>query len=111
MFKVRTINLVWFGERKQKCAVTSIATHIRNMIRGVTKGYKFKMRYAYAHFPIQANIINGNKAIEIKNFIGEKLVRKIDALEGVTITRKEEEKDQIWVQGTSLENVSQTCIH
>jgi large subunit ribosomal protein L9e len=67
------------------------------------------MRYAYAHFPIQANIINGNKAIEIKNFIGEKLVRKIDALEGVTITRKEEEKDQIWVQGTSLENVSQTC--
>ena len=80
------------------------------MIRGVTKGYKFKMRYAYAHFPIQANILPGNKSIEIKNFIGEKLVRKIDALEGVTITRKEEEKDQILVQGTSLENVSQTCI-
>ena len=51
------------------------------------------MRYAYAHFPIQANILSGNKTIEIKNFIGERLVRKINAKEGVTITRKEEEKD------------------
>jgi hypothetical protein len=37
--------------------------------------------------------LTGGKAIEIKNFIGERLVRKIDCKEGVTITRKEEEKD------------------
>jgi large subunit ribosomal protein L9e len=50
-----------------------------------------------------------NKTVEIKNFVGEKLTRKINALEGVTITRGEEEKDQLWVQGISLENTSQTC--
>ena len=39
------------------------------MIRGVTTGFKFRMRLAYKHFPIMTNIINGNKTIEIKNFI------------------------------------------
>ena len=53
------------------------------MVRGVTQGYKFKMRFAYAHFPILCNITNGSKSIEIKNFIGEKIVRKIDCKEGV----------------------------
>jgi ribosomal protein L6P/L9E len=43
------------------------------MIRGVTLGYKFKMRYAYAHFPIQGFITDGGKAVEIRNFLGEKI--------------------------------------
>ena len=60
------------------------------MIRGVTKGYKYRMRFAYAHFPIQANLTNGNKTVEIKNFLGEKYVRKIACLEGVTVDRKED---------------------
>jgi large subunit ribosomal protein L9e len=63
------------------------------MVRGVTQGYKFKMRFAYAHFPILCNITNGNKAIEIKNFIGEKIVRKIDCREGVSIIREEKDVD------------------
>ena len=51
------------------------------MIRGVTLGYKFEMRYAY-----------GGKAVEIKNFLGEKIVRKIPALESVKISINENEK-------------------
>ena len=29
---------------------------INNLIIGVTKGFKYKMRYVYAHFPINVNI-------------------------------------------------------
>lgn len=31
-------------------------TIINNLIIGVTKGFKYKMRYVYAHFPINVNI-------------------------------------------------------
>ena len=50
------------------------------------------------------------KGVEIKNFLGEKHVRKINALEGVTINRTEEAKDELTVQGSNLENTSLTCI-
>ena len=72
------------------------------MINGVINGYKFIMKFAYAHFPIQSNLTNkfyfiidktvliSNKTIEIKNFLGERYVRKIDALEGCSFDRKED---------------------
>ena len=97
---------MWFGARKQKCAVTSIYSHIRNMVRGVTEGYKFKMRSAANHFPINLFVTPDKKTIEIKNFIGERLVRKIQAKEGVSIVKDDKETNQFHVQGTSLENVS-----
>ena len=49
--------------------------------------------------------------MEIKNFLGEKNVRKITALEGVQIHRTEEAKDELTVTGNSLENASLTCTY
>lgn len=34
----------------------TVKTLINNLIIGVTKGFKYKMRYVYAHFPINVNI-------------------------------------------------------
>merc|ERR1712002_1353246 len=42
----------WFGTRKQVAAVRTVCSHIQNMVKGVTKGYQYKMRAVYAHFPI-----------------------------------------------------------
>merc|ERR1711936_899751 len=42
----------WFGKKKQLAAVRTVCSHITNLINGVTKGYKYKMRAVYAHFPI-----------------------------------------------------------
>lgn len=67
------------------------------MIRGVTTGYKFKMVFAYAHFPIIVNLIEKGAAIEIKNFLGEKIVRTIRCLPGVTILRNEAEEKSKYV--------------
>ena len=34
----------------------TVKTIIENLIVGVTRGFKYKMRYVYAHFPINVNI-------------------------------------------------------
>jgi len=67
------------------------------MIRGVTRGYKFKMVFAHAHFPIIANVINKGAAVEIKNFLGEKIVRTIVCKPGTIVSRTEEEKNMLTV--------------
>lgn len=64
----------WFGSRKTTAAIRTALSHVENLITGVTKGYRYKMRFVYAHFPINASITNANKSIEIRNFLGEKKV-------------------------------------
>jgi large subunit ribosomal protein L9e len=44
------------GSRKNVAALRTVRTIIHNMIVGVTKGFKYKMRYVYAHFPINVNV-------------------------------------------------------
>ena len=55
----------------------------QNLIKGVTKGFEYKMRLVYAHFPINANIEENGKLIEIRNFLGEKRVRIVRMLPGL----------------------------
>jgi len=100
---------MWLAKRRQRAKVRSVATHIKNMIRGVTTGYKFKMRLAFAHFPIQTIINNNGKIVEIKNFIGEKVTRKIDAIGETKVTKVEEEKDTLTLTGIDVDDVSRTC--
>ncbi|CAD8213569.1 unnamed protein product [Paramecium octaurelia] len=108
--KSRVSVRMWQSYRKQRCQVNSVASSIKNMIRGVTTGYKFKMVLAYAHFPIIINLLDKGLGIEIKNFLGEKIIRTIKCLPGVTITRNEqEEKNVLTLQGNDLNNVSLTC--
>jgi len=43
-------------------------------------------------------------------FSGEKIIRKINMLPGVKISRREEMKDELIVEGNDLNNVSLSCI-
>lgn len=99
------------GDRKHVAVLRTVKSLIANLITGVTKGYRYKMRYVYAHFPINLNIVetDGKKFVEIRNFLGEKRVRNIPILEGVTAYPSANAKDELTVEGNSLENVSQTC--
>ncbi|KAL8172256.1 hypothetical protein V2J09_024060 [Rumex salicifolius] len=99
----------WFGSRKTTAAIRTALSHVQNLITGVTKGYRYKMRMVYAHFPINASITNANKAIEIRNFLGEKKVRKVDMLDGVTILRSEKVKDELVLDGNDIELVSRSA--
>ncbi|KAJ7959474.1 60S ribosomal protein L9 [Quillaja saponaria] len=99
----------WFGTRKTSAAIRTALSHVGNLITGVTKGYSYKMRFVYAHFPINASITNGSKSIEIRNFLGEKKVRKVDMLDGVNIVRSEKVKDELVLDGNDIELVSRSC--
>ncbi|XP_072982406.1 large ribosomal subunit protein uL6 [Typha latifolia] len=99
----------WFGTRKTMAAIRTAISHVQNLITGVTKGYRYKMRFVYAHFPINASIANSNTSIEIRNFLGEKKVRKVDMLQGVTILRSEKVKDELILDGNDIELVSRSA--
>eukprot|EP00252_Welwitschia_mirabilis_P006964 TRINITY_DN1793_c0_g1_i1.p1 TRINITY_DN1793_c0_g1~~TRINITY_DN1793_c0_g1_i1.p1 ORF type:complete len:190 (-),score=31.55 TRINITY_DN1793_c0_g1_i1:320-889(-) len=99
----------WFGSRKTMAAIRTAISHVQNLITGVTKGYRYKMRFVYAHFPINASIGSTGTNMEIRNFLGEKRVRKVDLLEGVTITRSEKVKDEVILEGNDIELVSRSA--
>merc|ERR1712138_87372 len=86
-----------------------MGSHIQNMVKGFTKGYQYKMRAVYAHFPINCVISNGNKTVEVRNFLGEKFIRKVEMHEGVTVTSSAKMKDELIIEGNSLEAVSQSA--
>ena len=77
--------------------------------RAHTQGFEYKMRLVYAHFPININIEAGNTVVEIRNFLGEKRVRIVKCLPGVTVIRSENVKDELVLSGNDVENVSRSC--
>jgi len=101
------------GNRKNVAALRTVKSLISNLIVGVTKGYKYKMRYVYAHFPINVNIEENKETglgeVEIRNFIGEKIVRRVTMHPGVKVETSSNVKDEIVLTGNSLENVSQSA--
>ncbi|KAI9790249.1 MAG: hypothetical protein M1816_005274 [Peltula sp. TS41687] len=101
------------GVRKNIAALRTVRTLINNLIIGVTKGFRYKMRYVYAHFPINVNIEKNNETglfeVEIRNFIGEKIVRRVTMHAGVDVETSKNQKDEIQLTGISLENVSQSA--
>merc|ERR1712055_874332 len=91
----------WFGKKKQIAAVRTVCSHINNMFQGETKGYLYKMRAVYAHFPINCVITEGGTLIEVRNFLGEKFIRKVRMHPGVTVENSKGQKDELIVQGSS----------
>ena len=101
------------GARKNVAALRTVRSLVNNMIIGVTKGFKYKMRYVYAHFPINVNLDKDNDTglwvVEIRNFLGEKLIRRVQMAEGVDVEASKNVKDELVLTGNSLENVSQSA--
>ena len=54
---------MWLQKKKRNAVLGTVRSTIRNMINGVTNGYKFKMVLAYSHFPIVVNIIENGRVI------------------------------------------------
>merc|ERR1712093_289514 len=101
--------VVWHGARKHVACLRTVRSLIENMITGVTKGFRYKLRAVYAHFPINIIIQDSGKAVEIRNFLGEKRVRHVQLLDGVTISESKSQKDEIVLEGNDVDMVSQSA--
>ncbi|XP_071847871.1 large ribosomal subunit protein uL6-like isoform X2 [Apostichopus japonicus] len=99
----------WFGTKKQLASVRTVCSHIENMIKGVTLGFLYKMRSAYAHFPINCNVKEEGTMLEVRNFLGEKLIRHVRMNPGVLVSLSPKQKDELIIQGNDVELVSSSA--
>jgi len=97
----------WARKREVALVGTALA-HVRNMVRGVTSGYTYKLRIVYAHFPVTIKIKDKEKILTIENFTGEKTPRIVKIVGSAKLKVL---GDEVHVQGTSLKDVSQTAAN
>ena len=97
----------WARKREIALVGTALA-HVRNMIRGVTNGYIYKLKIVYAHFPVTVKVHEKEKNLTIENFTGEKTPRVIRIVGAAKVKVAGED---IYVQGTNLTDVSQTAAN
>jgi large subunit ribosomal protein L6 len=92
--------------KKEAALVGTIYSHIINMIVGVTKGYTYKLKIVFSHFPISVKY--QDKTVLIENFTGERRPRRIKVIGDVKVKI---ETDDIIISGANLEQVSQTAAN
>jgi len=90
--------------RKVKRIIKSYKSEIKNMITGVIKGYEYKMKMIFTHFPTTAKV-EGNK-LRIDNFLGERAPRFAKIVPVVEI--KINKQDSV-IKGADICAVSQTA--
>jgi len=80
-------NLIILGDKKasknEKKIINTIASHIRNMIKGVGEGFEYKLKICSSHFPMTVDIQDNDATV--KNFIGEKIPRKLKIPKNVEV--------------------------
>jgi len=110
--KYRHFEISSFLQTYKQCAVlNTIATHIRNMITGVTKGYRYKMHLVKKHFPIEININNEKNCLEIGRFLGGREVKCVGLLDGVKVQKNEKNSEELWFDSPDVVTVSLNCSH
>jgi len=99
---------VWaeWPRKKEAALVGTIHSHIKNMIDGVQKGFVYKLKIVFSHFPISVKV--QGKTLLIENFTGERRERKVKIIGDVDVKIQSED---IIVEGVNLEEVSQTAAN
>ena len=92
--------------KTQKALINTFEAHIKNMMKGVTEGFEFKLKICSGHFPMLVKV-EGNVLV-VKNFLGEKVPRKAKIRSDVKVEVK---GDEVVVTGANKELVGQTAAN
>ncbi|WP_435197054.1 50S ribosomal protein L6 [Natronomonas sp. EA1] len=91
-------------DAKTNSTVGTFASHIENMVHGVTTGWEYQMKVVYSHFPMQVKV-EGDEVV-ISNFLGERHPRRAE-IRGDTEVQVDGE--ELTLSGPSIEDVGQTA--
>jgi len=94
------------SRKKIRAIAGTYASHIKNMIIGVTEGFFYKLAIVHAHFPMQVAITKDGDAVSVSNFLDERKPRMAKIVEGAKVELKGKE---IVVSGINKEAVGQTA--
>jgi len=103
--KIITLQANW-PRKREAALVGTVCSHIQNMITGVTKGFTYKLKIVFSHFPISVKVKENTVVIE--NFTGERSPRIAKIIGDTKVVVKGED---IIVQGINIEDSSQTAAN
>jgi len=92
--------------KREASLVGTVSSHINNMMTGVKKGFTYKMKIVFSHFPISVKV--REKMVSIENFTGERSPRVTRIMGEANVVVKGED---VIVQGINIEDVSQTAAN
>ena len=102
----RVIFTPFSAKKKDNVIINTVSSIVSNMVTGVTKGYTYKVKVVYAHFPI--TVKTKGKQVLVENFVGERSPRVAEIVGDSKVTV---EGDDVMVKGVSLEDVGQTAAN
>ena len=102
-----TLKLSIDNPRKTEAAlVGTISAHVKNMIKGVSQGFIYKMKIVFVHFPTAVKVVE--KEVHIENFVGERKPRVATIVGDTKVTVKQ---DDVIIEGIDINEVSQTAAN
>ncbi len=93
--------------RKHEMAeFNTVASEIRSAVQGVEKGFEYRLKIVYAHFPIKVQVKGADVIIE--NFLGERHPRKARVMGKAKVSVS---GDHITVSSVDVEEAGQTAAN
>lgn len=96
------------GNKGDKRQIKTMIAHIKNIFRGFKEPFVYRLQIASIHFPMNVTYDNAKKEILIKNFLGEKTVRKAKIENDVDVKI---EKDIIVLTSYNKESAGQSAAN
>ena len=96
--------------RKERALAGTWGAHIRNMNKGISEGFEYRLKAVYSHFPMTLKV--EGSVLKINNLFGERVPRKAELpWTPAEVTVKVENKTEVVVSGVDKEKVGQTSAN